>query len=354
MSAVGEPQDAVPADGGTMHLRVPPEDTPPAPQDAVPDELGTVRLGRAAQPAQASDPDAIPTVRFPAEPEAMPTVRLGSDPEAIPTVRLPAAPDVVPTVRLGGDPEAIPTVRLPAGSEAVPTPTLQIPFEQQAAPVPPAPTLQVPVGPTIVEAPAPMAAPAPAPAPIPAPAPVPAVEASASVAAPDASLIRFGPGVPDPKTARTIAMWKGEVASEPQAEEGRKRRGWLFWVPVLLVFLALLGWWLDGVLAPPQLKLTGASVQVAPATVGCGGKATITATVSTDGRAGTFHYRWTRNDGTDSGLLTETVAAGTRQVQLPLVWTLSGPGTFDGKATLQIQDHPALTGTGTFTYSCAG
>ncbi|WP_052442442.1 hypothetical protein [Streptacidiphilus neutrinimicus] len=323
MSDNREPQDSVP-DGGTMHLRLPPEDTPPAPQDAVPDEVGTVRLGRAA-----ADPDVIPTVRFPAEPEAMPTVRL------------PAAPDVVPTVRLGGDPAVVPTVRLPAGSEAVPTPTLQIPVEPQAAPAP-EPTLHMSVGPTVAEA---LAS-------IPAPAPVPAVETTGP--APDQGLIRFGPGVPDPKTARTVAVWRGEVAPQPQAEEKKRRRGWLFWVPVLLVFLALLGWWLDGLLAPPQIQLTGASVQVAPATVGCGGKATITATVTTDGRAGSFRYRWTRNDGTDSGLLTETVAAGTRQVQLPLIWTLSGPGTFGGKATLQIQDHPTLTETGTFTYSCAG
>ncbi|WP_052440574.1 hypothetical protein [Streptacidiphilus anmyonensis] len=380
MSTNGEPQDAVPADGGTMHLRMPPEDTPPAPQDAVPEEPpGTVRLGRAAGAARSADPDAVPTVRFPAEPEAMPTVRLPAQPDAVATVRLPSGPQRVPTVRQPDEPEAVPTVRLPAGSAPVPTPTVQLPVEPQvagaaAAPAPtlqvpvapqtataaapvPAPTLHMSVGPALAAAPA--SAPALAPAPIPAPAPVPAVETAAagaaSGAAPDpAGLIRFGPGVPDPKTARTIAMWKGEVAPEPQAEEGRKRRGWLFWVPVLLVFLALLGWWLDGVLAPPQLKLTGASVQVAPAAVGCGGKATLTATVATDGRAGTFHYRWTRNDGTDSGLLTETVAAGTRQVSLPLIWTLSGPGTFDGKATLQIQDHPALTRTGTFTYSCAG
>jgi hypothetical protein len=309
MSTVGEPQDAVPADGGTMQLRAQPEDTPPEPQDAVPVEPGTVRLGRAAMPPQAADPD------------------------------------VVPTVRLTADPEAVPTVRMPGGSEAVPTPTLMVPVEPQAAPAAPAPTLHMSVGPTLAEAPAAQATPAPQ------AAAVPVAEASAAAA--DPGLIRFGPGVPDPKTARTIAMWKGEVAPEPQ-EEKKRRRGWLFWVPVLLVFLALLGWWLDGLLAPPALKITGASVQVASPTLGCNSKATITATVTTDGQAGTFRYRWIRNDGTDSGLLTETVAVGTRQVQLPLIWTLSGPGTFDGKATLEIENHPALTGTATFSYSCAG
>jgi hypothetical protein len=329
MSTVGEPQDAVPADGGTMQLRAQPEDAAPVPQDAVPVEPGTVRLGRAAVPPRTADPDVVPTVR------------------------LPADPGVVPTVRLNADPEAIPTVRMAGGSEAVPTPTLMVPVEPQAAPAAPATTLHMSVGPTLAEATVPQAVPAPQAAPAPEAASAQEASVSAPASAADPGLIRFGPGVPDPKTARTIAMWKGEVAAEPQTEQ-KRRRGWLFWVPVLLVFLALLGWWLDGLLAPPALKITGASVQVASATVGCNGKATITATVTTDGQAGTFRYRWIRNDGTDSGLLTETVAVGTRQVQLPLIWTLSGPGTFDGKATLEIENHPALTGTATFAYSCAG
>jgi hypothetical protein len=301
------PQDSMPADGGAMQLRAQPEDAPPAPQDAVPAEPGTVRLGRAPVPAQ------------------------------------PPEPEAVPTVRLAAEPEAVPTVRLPGGSEAAPTPTLQLPMEPQAAPAPP-PTLQVPVGPTVVEIPVPQPAPQAAPQPAP----------EVSAPAPDPGLIRFGPGVPDPKTARTIAVWKGEVVPEPEAEEKQRRRGWLFWVPVVLVFLALLGWWLDGLLAPLQLKITGASVQAAPATVSCNGKGTVIATVTTDGRAGSFHYRWLRNDGTDSGLLTETVGSGIRQVQLPLIWTFSGPGTFAARATLDIEGHPALTRTASFAYSCTG
>ncbi|SEK20019.1 hypothetical protein [Streptacidiphilus jiangxiensis] len=294
MSNNKDPREAASLDGGTMHLRAQPED---APQDAVPPaEAGTVRLGRAAVPAPAADP------------------------EVVPTVRLSAPPEPTATVRLGADPDVIPTVRLPAGTQApVPTPTLHLPVEPE------------------------MSAAAPAAAP----------EASAE-AAPDPGLIRFGPGVPDPKTARTIAVWKGEVAPEPEVQEEKKRNGWLFWVPVLLVFLGLLAWWLYGLLAPAQLKLTAASVQVAPAAVSCGGKATVTATVTTDGSGGSFHYRWLRSDGTDSGWLTETVAVGTRTVQLPLIWSLSGPGTFAGRATLEVQDHPALTRTGSFSYSCAG
>ncbi|MEY9872339.1 hypothetical protein ABH931_001813 [Streptacidiphilus sp. MAP12-33] len=306
------PEDAVPADEGTKQLR-------PDPRIAVPEESGTVRLGRPVVPGQAGDPD------------------------------------VVPTVRLAGEPEGIPTVRLPRGSEPpAPAPTLVFPVEppQATPPVPThTPTVQLSLG---AQVPPPAPAPASAPASAPAPAPAPAPEAAAEAApAPDPGLIRFGPGVPDPKTARTIAVWKGEVTPEAEPEE-RKRRSWLFWVPVLLLFLGLLAWWLYGLLAPAAIKLTAASVQVTPAAVTCGGKATITATVTTDGSGGTFHYRWLRSDGTDSGLLTETVAAGTRQVQLPLIWTLTGPGTFAGRATLQIQDHPALTESGSFTYSCAG
>ncbi|MEZ0065074.1 hypothetical protein ABIA32_001062 [Streptacidiphilus sp. MAP12-20] len=181
-----------------------------------------------------------------------------------------------------------------------------------------------------------------------------AAAAAAEAPAPDPALIRFGPGVPDPKTARTIAVWKGQAAPDAQqrpAEEGKKSR-WLFWVPVLLVFLGLLAWYLFRLLAPSAIQLTGASIQVVPTAVTCNGKATVTATVATNGEAGSFQYHWLRSDGTDSGMLTETVAAGTRQVELPLIWTLSGPGSFHGTATLLVPGHSSIKPSASFDYSC--
>ncbi|WP_051945207.1 SprB repeat-containing protein [Streptacidiphilus rugosus] len=275
------PEDSVPADEGTMHLKLPPHDAPPMDAASLPDE-GTVRLGN-----------------VPEQPERG-TVRLGNVP--------PQADQG--TVRLGGVP--------PLAPEPEPVGYIASVMAASAAE-------------EAVAAPAVQAAPAA-----------------------DPGLIRFGPGVPDPKTARTIAVWKGQAAPEAAAQptEERKKRAWLFWVPVLLVFLALLAWWLLRFLTPSTVGLTGASITVEPTAVTCNGKATITATVTTDGKAGSFQYHWLRSDGTDSGTLTETVASGTHQVELPLIWTLSGPGDFHGTATLLVLGHPAIKPSTSFDYSC--
>jgi hypothetical protein len=259
------PEDSVPRDEGTMHLKWQPQDAP-SPEER------TVRLG-GATPAE---PQAyVPTVKF-SEPDATLVTPIAAEPELI------AAPAAEPAA-------------------------------------------------------------------------MPEAAAAAAAGASDPGLIRFGPGVPDPKTARTIAVWKGEAApAAEKAAEGARKRNRLWWIPVVLLALALLGWYLWRSQAGSALELQGASINVTPTSVSCNGTATITATVATNGDSGSFQYHWVRSDGTDSGMLTESVVAGTRQVELPLVWKVSGPGQFHGTATLVLPGHPTIKPTISFDYSCSG
>ena len=196
-------------------------------------------------------------------------------------------------------------------------------------------------------------------------APMPAYEATPTVFSPPPpppgeqpeaeSLIRFGPGVPDPKTARTMAVWQGQgpagAAAEAAHQEKAKKRtlgGFLVAGIVLLAVVAFLLWQHFGT----SLSVTSVAVKVNPAALACDGTEEITATVQTNGGSGTIHYRWVRSDGTTSGALTQTVPSGTHQVSLPLRWTVQGQGNLQGTATVEISDPGTHTASGTFNYSC--
>ena len=195
-------------------------------------------------------------------------------------------------------------------------------------------------------------------------APMPAYEATPTVFSPTPppgeqpeaeSLIRFGPGVPDPKTARTMAVWQGQgpagAAAEAAPQGKAKKRtlgGFLVAGIILLAVVAFLLWQHFG----SSLSVTSVAVKVNPAALACDGTEEITATVQTNGGSGTIHYRWVRSDGTTSGALTQTVPSGTHQVSLPLRWTVQGQGNLQGTATVEISDPGTHTASGTFNYSC--
>ena len=63
-------------------------------------------------------------------------------------------------------------------------------------------------------------------------------------------------------------------------------------------------------------------------------------------------FEMVRSDGTVSGALTQSVPSGVHQVQLPLRWTVTGQGNFQGTATLKITSPGSATGTAVFNYSC--
>ena len=196
-------------------------------------------------------------------------------------------------------------------------------------------------------------------------APMPAYEATPTVFSPTPppgeqpeaeSLIRFGPGVPDPKTARTMAVWQGQgpagsAAAAAPEEKSKKRMlgGFLLAGIVLLAVVAFLLWQHFG----SSLTVSSVAVKATPAALACDGTEQITATVRTNGSSGTIHYRWVRSDGTTSGTLSQTVPSGTHQVSLPLRWTVQGQGNLQGTATLQITDPGSRTASATFDYSCS-
>ena len=197
-------------------------------------------------------------------------------------------------------------------------------------------------------------------------APMPAYEATPTVFSPPApppdeqpaaeSLIRFGPGVPDPKTARTMAVWKGQgpAGAAPVAEgaEKPKRRllgGFLLAAVVLLAVLGFLLWQHFG----SSMTVGSVSVSASPTALSCNGTEVITATVKTNGSSGTLHYHWVRSDGTDSGMLSQNVPSGVHQVQLPLRWTVEGNGNLTATATLQMTEPSPHSASANFNYSCS-
>ena len=196
--------------------------------------------------------------------------------------------------------------------------------------------------------------------------PMPAYEATPTVfvptpapgaEAPAESLIRFGPGVPDPQTARTMAVWQGAgpagagTAAESGAGVRTRKRKLGGFVLAGIVLLLVVGYLLWNHFGTP-LKISSVSVSASPAALACDATEVVTATVGTNGSPGTIHYRWVRSDGTTSGALTQTVPSGTHQVSLPLRWTVQGQGNLQGTATVEISDPGTHTASGTFNYSC--
>ena len=113
------------------------------------------------------------------------------------------------------------------------------------------------------------------------------------------------------------------------------------------VFAYLLLW------HPDPLVLTGA--EAAPAAQpgqACDVTVDVVGTIHTNGKAGTIAYRWLRSDGESTGPLTQTTEVGKPDVQVHLLWTLSGKGSYPATATLEISQPRPLSAVGRFTYSC--
>ncbi|WP_395297788.1 hypothetical protein ACF9IK_33300 [Kitasatospora hibisci] len=228
------------------------------------------------------------------------------------------------TVRLGGGPAAERTVPLgraaPAAEEAECATYLDPTVWGTAAPAPPRPE------------------PAPAPPRHEPPPPEP----------PPYEVHRFGPGVP-PVAA---AVWHGPPSAPPLPPRRRRGVRWLVPAVVLVVLLAFL---LVRCRSEPPLALGGVTVGAEPAGgPSCGGTAVITATVATDGHAGTIRYRWLRSDGTSSGELVQPVQSGERRADLVLRWTFDGRGTMQATATVDILAPRHLGAAASFTYACQG
>jgi hypothetical protein len=153
----------------------------------------------------------------------------------------------------------------------------------------------------------------------------------------------------DPARARpaTAPTW-----STPRAPRRRStaRSRPLAGIVTALIAIAVLAYLLT---RPDPMHVAGATV--APATdpgSSCDVTVDVVGTVTTDGRAGAFTYRWLRSDGQDSAELTQSVAEGTTSNQVHLLWTVSGPGTYPASATLRVLRPDPVDAVGHFTYSC--
>jgi hypothetical protein len=120
-------------------------------------------------------------------------------------------------------------------------------------------------------------------------------------------------------------------------------------VLALLLACAGVAYW---VLQPPgEFVLSDVEVQP-PAKPACNSTVDVIGVLSTNGGAGTVRYRWVRNDGHASDVLTVKVPARREHTEVTLRWTFEGKGTFDAEATLEVLEPTAKSDKGSFTYAC--
>ncbi|MGX4691517.1 hypothetical protein [Streptomyces sp. JNUCC 63] len=226
MTSREEPQDTPPpADGGTAHLRRSPQD---APSDVAP---------QGTPPRDAPPQDAAPGAARTAGTGRTPGSPQGGAAQG-------GAPCGDPDGTLRLRPSAAVTPKVPQ-----PTAVLRVPGSQPSSARPGAGTLPDPRlgGFTLPQPPTRPSRPA-------GPPPEASAPAAPTPAAGGGVLIRFGPGVPAPRTARIIAVWRGEAPGPREAAgfgPGRQRRSWHYLL-TLAVLLAVLGYLLWQRLVPPS------------------------------------------------------------------------------------------------------
>ncbi|MFE4696693.1 hypothetical protein ACFRIC_06315 [Streptomyces sp. NPDC056738] len=158
----------------------------------------------------------------------------------------------------------------------------------------------------------------------------------------EGTLLRFGPGV----TADTMRRM-GHVAPAAPVRRRTWRRHALPGV-VLLAVVAFLLWHR----ATPSLGVHDVTVSAASPSPGCGETTDITATVSTNGRAGELTYRWVRSDGTSSGVLREDLTRDQKQARMHLLWTFQGDGRYAARAELHLLSPVRRTVSTKLAYHC--
>jgi len=163
---------------------------------------------------------------------------------------------------------------------------------------------------------------------------------------------RFGPGIG--ATAAPAAAPARTQQPPKRARPTRRRRRW-----VGVAMGALATGLVTAVVVvmlfdrAPALTVVGASV--APAADpgrACDITVDVVGTVTTNGRAGTVTYEWSRSDGAGSGPLTNSAAEGATSVDVHLFWQFSGHGRLPATATLRVTAPTPVEASGSFTYDC--
>ncbi|GAA5028786.1 hypothetical protein [Streptomyces siamensis] len=163
----------------------------------------------------------------------------------------------------------------------------------------------------------------------------------------EGTVLRFGPGVTAATAHRSLSTLIVTPPPPPPVPRSGPRR---YALPALvfLCILAFLAWHRLG----PSVEVRDVSVTSRPAELGCGETARILAHVTTNGRPGTFTYRWLRSDGTSSGVLRERLPRGRRHATLSLLWTFEGKGHQAGRAELRVLTPSVHTAVTKLTYDC--
>lgn len=164
---------------------------------------------------------------------------------------------------------------------------------------------------------------------------------------------RIGPGVPaarkEPSTSSidpaTAAAWHGIPPRKPRRA---LLGGWLLPLVVLVGVIALLLWQHVG----GRLSVSGVVASAGTPSIGCDSTETVTATLHTNGDAGTIVYRWVRSDGTVSGAISQPVSAGTKQVDVVLRWAFTGQGSMHALATIDVESPDTASAVASFGYNC--
>ncbi|MEU6227314.1 hypothetical protein [Streptomyces sp. NPDC047042] len=162
----------------------------------------------------------------------------------------------------------------------------------------------------------------------------------------EGTVLRFGPGVTAAVANRTHSTLN--VAPPPLVPPRRRLRRQALPALVLLIVIAFLAWQRLG----PDIAARTVEVTARPTLLGCDTTADIAARVTTNGRPGTLSYRWTRSDGTASGVLREEMARGQKHANLHLLWTFQGKGRYTAQAELHLLSPTRRTVTAHFTYDC--
>ncbi|GGS29606.1 hypothetical protein GCM10010269_80370 [Streptomyces humidus] len=162
----------------------------------------------------------------------------------------------------------------------------------------------------------------------------------------EGTVLRFGPGVTAAVARRTDRTLP--ALAPPPAPSRRRPRRHALPALVLICVIAFLAWQRLG----PSLAAGSVRVTARPTALGCGETADIVGLIATNGRPGTLSYRWTRSDGTASGVLREVVVRGRKQARVHLLWTFQGEGHYAARAELHVLSPVDRTVVTHLTYDC--
>jgi hypothetical protein len=160
--------------------------------------------------------------------------------------------------------------------------------------------------------------------------------------------MRFGPGVP-PGLA---GVWR---EGPPRGRSvSRRILGGLVTLGIA-VLTGLVVWFL--LRSGPSVEVTGVTVSAPAGVQRCDTTTTVVGVIRTNGGSGDVKYRWRRSDGQNSGVFSDAVPKGRESIQVPLRWTVRGPGRLHAVATLEVispkgPDGTASTASGAFEYEC--